>query len=79
MGKWKRRRLKKAYRLVFKDLSKIDMFRGLYDAKNGDESFMYGVSTVMGTVAFEAEDFDFEEKFIENMTNSEIKSGASNE
>lgn len=75
MGKLKRWRLRRAYRLVLKDLFKVNMFRGVYDAVNGDEVFMYGIGTVMETIAFEAGDFNFEQTFNDNMTRSEIKAG----
>lgn len=75
MGRLKKWRLRRAYRLVFKDLYKVNMFRGVYDAKNGSEAFMYGISTVMGTIAFEAENFDFEDMFMANMTRSMVKAG----
>lgn len=79
MSRLKKWRLKRAYKLVLKDLSRVSMFRGVYDASNGDASFMYGIGTVMDTVAFEAEDFEFEQKFNDNMTRSEIKAGIINE
>lgn len=79
MSRLKRWRLRRAYRLVLKDLSKISMFRGVYDAVNGDEVFMYGIGTVMETIAFEAEDFNFEQTFNDNMTRSEIKAGVISE
>ena len=35
------------YKTVLKDLAECPMFLGIYDAKNGSEQFMYGISTVM--------------------------------
>lgn len=78
MNRLKKWRLRRAYRIVLKDLSKISMFRGVYDAKNGSATFMHGIMTVMETIAFEAEDFNFEQKFNDNMIRSEIKAGAGN-
>ena len=75
MGRLKKWRLRRAYRLVFKDLCKVSMFRGVYDAKNGSDDFMYGVSMVMEAIAFEAENFDFEAMFMDNMTRSMVKAG----
>ena len=44
---------KEAYNYVFDDLISNygDLFRGKYDAKNGSESFMYGIWTVMDVIA----------------------------
>ena len=76
MGRLKRWRLRRAYRLVLKDISKQSgLYRGIYDARSGSDSFMYGVLTVMETLAFEAGDFDFGGKFLVNMTNSQVKAG----
>lgn len=40
--------------LVFDELIKFPMFRMEYDAKNGNEHFMYGIATVMDFVADKA-------------------------
>lgn len=42
---------RKAFEIVYNELTKNPMFRGNYDAKNGDKHFMYGVCTVMEVVA----------------------------
>lgn len=63
-----------AYKIVFDDLIKRDMFKGIYDAKHGKDSFMYGVSIVMEYIAFNvSEDCyeNFEDEFIKNMTESQ--------
>ena len=43
-----------AYLLVYKDLMQISMFRGSYDARNGNEDYMCGISSVMETIAWRA-------------------------
>lgn len=43
-----------AYLLVYKDLMQNPMFRGSYDARNGDEHYMHGISSVMETIAWRA-------------------------
>lgn len=40
-----------AYKMVYNDLINN---RGVYDAKNGNRHFMYGVHSVMETVAYMA-------------------------
>ena len=80
MGRLKRWRLRKAYRLVYQDLRKVSMFRGVYDARNGDETFMYGIQTVMENVAHGADEFEkFNNIFLDNMTYSQIKAGVIND
>lgn len=63
-----------AYKTVFDDLIKCDMFKGIYDAKHGTDSFMYGVATVMENIAINvSEDCyeKFDDEFMENMTESQ--------
>lgn len=45
--------IEKAYHKVFRDLMLHgpNMFKGVYDSKNGSEVFMYGVQTVMEYIA----------------------------
>lgn len=65
-----------AYKIVFKDLIKSELFCGQYDAKHGNEHFMYGILTVMEVIAMRVNDqtyFDFEEKFLNNLKKSEEK------
>ena len=65
-----------AYRIVFNDLSEIGLFVGKYDAKNGKKDFMFGISTVMESIAARVSDEcldDFEHLFYVNMTESEEK------
>lgn len=67
--------IKKAYKQVFRDmlLHGLDMFRGIYDAKNGDESFMFGVQTVMEYIAYNVNEETFN-KFSDMFTENMIKS-----
>lgn len=41
-----------AYTIVFDDLMECGLFRGIYDARHGNEDFMYGIGTVMEVVAY---------------------------
>ena len=38
-------------KIVYDKLMEIPLFRGVYDAKHGNEHFMYGISTVMECIA----------------------------
>ena len=40
-----------AYKIVYNDLCGIGLFCGTYDAANGQETFMYGIETVMEVIA----------------------------
>lgn len=54
------------------------MFRGEYDAKHGEESFMYGVATVIECLAAKVdEDFyqEVSDAFAKNMVKSLDKAG----
>lgn len=67
---------KDAYRIVYNDIANrgINLFFGKYDAINGSESFMHGISMVMEFIAYnvsEAQYEDFNKIFIENMIKSE--------
>ena len=62
------------YKFVLKDLSKIGLLRGIYDANNGSSHFMYGVELVMETIASKAGGKlidSFADEFSENMIKSE--------
>lgn len=70
----KKNRLASAYGRVLTDLSNMSgIFTGVYDAENGDESYMYGVQTVMEAIAAGAGDDKLAE-FSENFTNNMIQS-----
>ena len=65
--------LQKAYKMVYEDLCNCELFVGIYDASHGNESFMYGVSTVMESIAYRISDEEgdwFSNRFLNNMVNS---------
>lgn len=67
--------LQNAYRMVFNDImnSGVNLFQGIYDAKNGDVSFMYGIGTVMEYLAYKVSEADydnFSELFTQNIVDS---------
>ena len=47
---------KEEIRQLVLEMMECPMFRGEYDAKNGNEDFMYGVSTVMEHLAYRVDD-----------------------
>lgn len=67
-----------AYRIVFDDLTNggCNLFVGRYDARHGNEDFMYGIATVMETIAYrvseEAGD-EYGDIFSTNMVASQRK------
>lgn len=66
------KKLEEAYKIVFEDMKKNSplFFFGKYDAKNGKESFMHGVSTVMEFIALRA---DLSEETCEKFSNEFTK------
>jgi len=59
---------------LFEKMQNRSLFVGRYDAKNGDEKFMFGVCTVMEFIANEISEEVYEEfrdKFLRNMLDSE--------
>ncbi len=63
-----------AYKIVYDDLIKFNMFKGVYDAKNGNISFMNGIACVMEVIANDAGCYDeFCELFSDNILKSEKK------
>lgn len=44
-----------AYEIVYKDLITASLFRGIYDARHGNISFMNGIACVMEVIADSAE------------------------
>ena len=63
-----------AFRIVYNELVKQNMFTGNYDAKHGNFAFMCGINTVMEVIADEAGCLEkFEEMFNHNMVESERK------
>lgn len=69
---------KEAFIIVLHKLMEHPMFIGAYDAKNGSEDFMSGVSTVMEDIAYSISDEigdKFNKLFSCNMALSQLKSG----
>lgn len=66
----------KAYKIVFDDLIQFNLFKGIYDAKHGNEHYMHGISSVMEYIAQGVSDELYEKfntEFIQNMIASEEK------
>ena len=66
----------RAYQVVFQDLMQIDLFRGIHDAKHGNEYFMYGVATVIECIAHGVSEEcleKFNKEFTQNMIASKEK------
>ena len=73
-----------AYRIVFNDMmnSGCGLLVGKYDAKNGNEKYMFGVDTVMEWIAYkvsEAQGDDFSELFTKNMIEGQKKARGNKE
>lgn len=63
---------REAYQIVLNDLLDCAMFRGHYDAKNGSPQFMYGIATVIESIAFGCGKYEEVcDAFIQNMIMSE--------
>jgi len=65
-----------AYKIVFDDLIQCNLFRGIYDARHGNENFMNGIWTVMECIAQGVSDEwhdKFDKEFVQNMIASEEK------
>lgn len=61
---------------LIEEMSKCNLFVGKYDAKNGNENFMYGINTVMEYLAYEVSEKygdNFSDMFIKNMIDSKNK------
>ena len=68
--------LQDAYAMVFQDLKRCSLYCGNYNAKYGNEHFMYGVGCVMESIASHISDEvadDFSSQFTHNMIESEEK------
>lgn len=59
--------LKISAQIILDKLKECPLFCGHYDHENGNEHFMYGVSTVMEVIAHYAGDEEFEDMFLKNM------------
>ena len=73
--------LQTAYKMVFEDMTREDgcsLFRGRYDARHGNEHYMYGISAVLENIAIHVSDEVYEkfsDDFIHNMIESEQQYG----
>ena len=70
---------KEAYEIVYNDLITARLFRGIYDARHGNISFMNGIACVMEVIADSAgklEEFDsiFYKNLSESVTKAKTKS-----
>ena len=69
---------KEEIRQLVLEMMECPMFRGEYDAKNGSESFMYGIATVMEYLASCVDDAFYQsvsDGFTRNMVKSQEKVG----
>ena len=64
---------REAFQIVLTELTKNNLFKGIYDAKNGNEHFMYGICTVMEAIAYSIDD-ETGDNFSKLLTNNIIKS-----
>ena len=70
--------LEKAYKAVYNDLMKIDLFQGHYDAKHGSAVYMSGICSVMENIALHVSEEtadEYIEIFITNSIGSKIEGG----
>lgn len=67
---------KEVYKAILDELCECSLFRGQYDAKNGNEQYMFGIWIVMEFLADKVSDEEadkFNEMFATNMCMSEDK------
>lgn len=65
---------KEAYEIVYNDLIAANLFRGNYDARHGNISFMNGIACVMEVIADSAgKQEEFSDIFYKNLAESEKK------
>lgn len=65
---------KEAYEIVYNDLIAANLFRGIYDARHGNISFMNGIACVMEVIADNAGKLEeFDNIFYKNLAESEKK------
>lgn len=70
--------IQNAYRIVFNDMlnNDCDLLVGKYDAKNGNEKYMFGIAMVMEWIAYRVSDTDgdnFSDLFLKNLIDSQNK------
>lgn len=64
----------KMFKEVLKELKNISLFRGIYKPEYFSESYMYGIMTVMETIAkrISTDEYNkFRNEFFDNMSESE--------
>lgn len=62
-----------AFEIVYNELIKCPMFRGQFDAKNGNREFMYGICTIMENIALNVNEETYEHfntLFVNNVCDS---------
>lgn len=59
-----------AYRIVYDDLCKINLFCGTYDATNKQVQYMLGIETVMEVIANRGYGDDFADEFAYKFDNN---------
>ena len=67
---------KEEIRQLVLEMMECSIFRGEYDAKNGNESFMYGIATAMEYLASRVDDTFYQsvsDEFMRNMVKSQEK------
>lgn len=67
---------KEIYKVILDELCEYPIFRGEYDAKNGNEHYMYGIWSVMESLAGKVSDEEldrFNTMFATNLCKSEDK------
>lgn len=72
---------KEAFEIVFNELSKNELLMGNYDARHGNEHFMYGIAMVMDAITANISDefYDnFGDTFVRNMAKSKEKALTNN-
>lgn len=65
---------REAFEIVYNELIKNPLLQGNYDAKNGNEHFMYGICTVMEVIANNVSEEKYDEYstlWVNNMAKSE--------
>ena len=66
---------KETYLTVYEDLIKCPLYVGIYDATNGNEHFIYGISSIMDYISMKAGKLDeYEELWNKNMRESAERS-----
>ncbi len=63
-----------AWKHVYNELIKYPLFIGVYDAKNGNVHFEYGIETVMEVIAEKAGCYyEYQRMMLENLAESKKK------